>query len=57
VFTARRRPVDLVYSEPHASGLDARRREAQLKRWTRAKKNALITGDGRRLHRLAKRRS
>jgi predicted GIY-YIG superfamily endonuclease len=43
-FTARRRPVTLVYSERHASPLDARLRERQIKRWTRRKKEALIAG-------------
>lgn len=44
-FTASRRPVALVYSEPHASRATALRRERQLERWTRAKKEALIAGD------------
>ena len=34
-----------VYAEPHAMLSSARRRECQLKRWTRAKKEALIVGD------------
>lgn len=41
-FTARRRPVALAYSESHRTRLDARRREAQIKHWTAAKKEALI---------------
>jgi putative endonuclease len=44
-FTAARRPVELVYIEERANYLEARRRERQLKRWTRAKKEALISGD------------
>jgi predicted GIY-YIG superfamily endonuclease len=44
-FTATRLPVELVYSEPHATRVDAARRERQLKGWTRAKKEALIAGD------------
>ena len=55
-YTASRRPVRLVYSEGHNSLPAARRREAQLKRWTRAKKEALIEGSRARLHHLAKRR-
>jgi putative endonuclease len=43
-YTAGRRPVRVVYSEPHASRSAAQIREAQLKRWTRAKKEALIAG-------------
>jgi putative endonuclease len=34
-----------VYTERHATLGSARRREAQLKGWTRAKKEALIGGD------------
>jgi predicted GIY-YIG superfamily endonuclease len=34
-----------VYSEPHASPLDARVRERQIKHWTRRKKEALIAGN------------
>ena len=44
-YTARRRPVRLVYSEEHDSLRGAVRREHQLKGWTRAKKEALIAGD------------
>ena len=44
-FTLRRRPVALVYSERWSDLLSARTREQQLKRWTRAKKEAIIPGD------------
>jgi putative endonuclease len=54
--TSSRRPVHLVYSEAHESWPAAREREAQLKRWTRAKKAALIEADGQLLHTLARRR-
>jgi putative endonuclease len=54
-FTAERRPVTLAYSEQHPSRVTARRREAQLKRWTTAKKEALIAGDYVSLHSLARR--
>jgi putative endonuclease len=54
--TAAHRPVRLVYSESHESWPAARKREAQLKRWTHAKKQALIAGDAASLHALAKRR-
>ena len=43
-FTACRRPVQMVYAEEHASGTQAERRELQLKRWSRVKKEALIRG-------------
>ena len=43
--TALDPPVALVYSEEHESFSNARKREAQVKRWTRAKKEALVAGD------------
>ena len=55
-FTARRRPVTLAYSESHPTCIGARRREAQIKRWTTAKKEALVAGDRAILHELARRR-
>jgi predicted GIY-YIG superfamily endonuclease len=51
-FTAQRRPVLLVYSEMHNERAVAQARERQLKRWTRAKKEALIAGDRALLKRL-----
>jgi predicted GIY-YIG superfamily endonuclease len=56
VYTAVRRPVQLVFAEEHESLESALKRERQLKRWTRAKKDALIAEDPKRLHALAKRR-
>ena len=47
-------PVGLVYSETYDSFSEARKREAQLKRWTRAKKEALIAGNTEKLRSLAK---
>lgn len=44
-YTASRRPVHMVYAEEHASAESAIARERQLKRWSRAKKEALIRGD------------
>lgn len=41
-YTRARLPVALVYAEPHESESDARRREVQIKRMTRAEKLALI---------------
>jgi len=43
--TASRRPVHVVYSEEHRSLAESIGRERQLKRWTRAKKEALVAGD------------
>jgi predicted GIY-YIG superfamily endonuclease len=56
-YTFKRLPVELIYSETHATRLDAIRRERQLKRWTRKKKEALIQGDLARLRALSKRRT
>ena len=50
-------PVQLSYSEEHLTFSEARRREAQVKRWTRAKKEALVAGNKSLLHKLAKRRA
>lgn len=44
-FTRWRRPVALIYAEPCLSLQDALARERQIKRWTRAKKEALAAGD------------
>lgn len=57
LWTAVRRPVELVYTEIADSELTAIRRERQVKRWTHAKKSALIRGDFGRLKSLAKRRN
>jgi len=51
-YTAARRPVQVIYSECHDTIEQARARERQLKRWTRAKKEALIAGDRVLLKRL-----
>ncbi len=42
-FTRTRQPVKLVYAEEYKDLKSAMRRELQLKRWTRAKKEALIS--------------
>jgi putative endonuclease len=42
LWTAKRLPVKLVYSEICSDDLIARRREAQIKWWTRDKKERLI---------------
>ena len=51
-FTRRHLPVSVAFSECHASRREAVARERQLKRWTRAKKEALIAGDLALLRRL-----
>ena len=54
--TAKHGPVRLIYSEDHSSEQAATFRERQLKRWTRAKKLALINGDDGQLRALSKSR-
>jgi predicted GIY-YIG superfamily endonuclease len=49
-------PIELVYSEEFPTFVDARRREAQVKRWSRAKKEALVSGDVVTLRKLSKSR-
>ena len=43
-WTAARRPLVLIWAEEHPTLTAARKRENQLKRWSRAKKTALIEG-------------
>jgi putative endonuclease len=49
-------PVDLVYTEEFEAFVEARRREAQIKRWSKSKKEALVSGDLVKLKGLAKSR-
>jgi len=41
-YTRQRRPVKIIYFEEYKSLIDARRRETQIKRWTRLKKENLV---------------
>jgi len=41
-YTRMRTPVELVYKEAHPNKSSARKREIQIKNWSRAKKEALI---------------
>jgi predicted GIY-YIG superfamily endonuclease len=50
-------PIALVYSEKLETFSEARKREAQVKRWTRAKKEALVAGDTAKLKELSKSRN
>ena len=50
-------PFKMVYSESLPTFSDARKREAQIKRWTRAKKEALVAGDMLKLRNLSKSRN
>jgi putative endonuclease len=53
-YTARRRPVKLVFHEEFERVTDAIAAERQIKNWSRAKKEALIRGDFAALRILAK---
>lgn len=55
-FTACRRPVTLVYSEPFGTMDQARQREIQIKKWSQGKKEALIAGDKAALHERSRRK-
>jgi predicted GIY-YIG superfamily endonuclease len=56
-FTAARRPVEIVYAEEWPNAIAAIRRERQLKRWSTAKKKALVALETRTLKDLARRRA
>jgi len=51
-YTRARRPVKLVYFEKYSALQKVMRREIQIKRWTKAKKEALVKGGSRLLKRL-----
>ncbi len=55
-YTAKRRPVALVWSEQFTTRDDAFAAERRIKGWSRAKKEALIVGDWGRLQKLARNR-
>ncbi|NBC88767.1 MAG: GIY-YIG nuclease family protein [Alphaproteobacteria bacterium] len=55
-YTAKRRPVTLVWSEAFASRDEAFAAERRIKGWNRAKKEALIAGDWTRISLLARNR-
>jgi putative endonuclease len=54
-YTARRRPVQLVYHPPFQRITDAIAAERQVKGWRREKKEALIRGDFQLLSALSRR--
>jgi putative endonuclease len=53
-YTAKRRPVQLVYHEKFKNLDEAVDRERQIKGWSRAKKEALINNDLKTLKELSK---
>ena len=42
-YTRSHRPVKLVWQERKASGTNARKREAEIKSWTKARKERLVS--------------
>ena len=42
-YTRSRRPVKIVYHEEYATLSEARRREAEVKRWSKEKKEQLFS--------------
>jgi tRNA/rRNA methyltransferase len=54
VYTTRRRPVALIWSQEFRTREEAKTAEAELKRWSRKKKEALARGDLAALRSAAK---
>ena len=57
LYTKRYSNIKLVYSEKFHKRIDAEQREQQLKGWSRAKKEALISDNKNRLIKLSKSKS
>ena len=53
-YTSKRRPVELVYSQPCSTREEALGAELQIKGWSRAKKEALIRADWEAVSALAR---
>jgi putative endonuclease len=56
-YTAKRRPVSLIFAQHFEMITDAIAAERKVKGWSRAKKEALISGDWERVQALAHRRA
>jgi putative endonuclease len=54
LHTAKHGAARLIYSEEHATEVLAITREFQIKKWSRAKKMALINGDLERLREFSR---
>ena len=54
-WTSYRLPVKLVFQEHHETEESAIKREKQIKKWSRSKKDALIEGNIDKLKSLSKR--
>ena len=55
-YTSSRLPVEMVWCAEFDRDAEAFAVERRIKGWSRAKKRALIAGDGEELRRLSKRR-
>ncbi|WP_417621874.1 GIY-YIG nuclease family protein [Parasphingorhabdus sp.] len=53
-FTSPRRPIELVWSETFSTREEALSAELTAKKWSQAKKRALIAGDWKKLSYFAK---
>jgi predicted GIY-YIG superfamily endonuclease len=53
-FTSRRRPVQLMWSQEFGTRIEALEAERRIKPWSRAKKEALMSGDWQSLSYFAK---
>ena len=53
-YTSSRRPVKLLWSQEFTDIRDAIAAERKLKKWTRAKKEAVMHGDFEMLHELSR---
>jgi putative endonuclease len=54
VFTSRRLPVELIWATDFPTREEALASELRVKKWSRAKKEALAAGDWERLSQLAR---
>ena len=52
-YTRSHSPVTLVYRERFLTKSEALKREIQIKKWSKAKKEALVSGDLKELVRLS----
>lgn len=53
-YTVSRRPVELVFCQPHTTREEALASEQKIKGWSRRKKEAMIQGDWKAVHEAAR---
>lgn len=51
-YLRNKKPIQLVYSERYETLQEVMKREIQIKKWTKVKKEALISGDTKLLKKL-----